>query len=396
MESSRKNKSLFIDKEAISALSLAKEGMLYPVEGLMGEKEAIEVDETKLYRGKTFPFSFLLAPSGRRNEEVLKTAQKGEKIQLVCEGKLYGHIIVDEIFLIDREKRVRNIFGITDASHPGVQRTLKRLGNYAISGHYEVNFDAVLDAKQKIKEAIQKVDAQEVTGLMMAAKPLHRAHERMIRLALEESDLVVVFLLKPFVKDDLSYDIRYKTVKFFKDNFLPMDRVVVVPLDNTYIFAGNNEMILDAIVAQNFGCTRLVSGANHVGLGVYYERNMIHSVFDTLKGIDIEIKLMNEFVYCNICKTIVSLKSCPHGRHHHIVYHSGSIIEILRKGILPPAVLVRKEISAMLLAYLFPKRFKNIDVIYNDMLPMNGLVEEHDEADFYMGLMDMYQTSSLT
>lgn len=396
MESQRKNRSLFIDKEAISALSLAKEGMLCPVKGLMGEAEAKEVDETKLYKGKTFPFSFLLAPSGRRNEEVLKTAQKGEKIQLVCEGKVYGHIVVDEIFLIDREQRVRNIFGVTDASHPGVQRTLKRLGNYAISGDYEVEFDTVVNAKQKVQEAIKKVDAQEITALMMAAKPLHRAHERMIRLALEESDLVVVFLLKPFVKDDLSYDIRYKTLRFFKDNFLPMDRVVVVPLDNTYIFAGNNEMILDAVVAQNFGCTRMVTGANHVGLGLYYEKNIIHSVFDTLKGIEIQIKLMNEFVYCNICKTIVSLKSCPHGRHHHIVYHSGSIIEILRKGILPPAVLVRKEISAMLLAHLFPKRFKNIDVIYNDMLPMNGLMEEHDEADFYMGLMDMYQTSSLT
>ena len=133
-----------------------------------------------------------------------------------------------------------------------------------------------------------------------------------------------------------------------------------------------------------------------MGLGMYYDKNEVHSVFDTLKGLDIKIELVNEFVYCNICKTFVSNKTCPHGRHHHIAYHSGSIMEILRKGMLPPAVLVRKEISAMLLSHLHPNRFKNINSIYNDMLPMNGLVEEHSDTDFYMGLMEMYQTSSLT
>jgi len=396
MVSKRKNRALFIDKEAVSALALAKKGLLKPVEGLMGEVEARETDRTKLYKNKTFPFSFILAPSGRRNEEVLKSANKGEIIELVCEGKIYGKIVVDEVFPINKEDRVRNIFGLLDMSHPGIQRTLKRLGNYAISGEYTIEFESVDEAIEKVSFALKKIDARHITALMMAAKPLHRVHERMIRLALEESDLVVIFLLKPYVKDDLPYDVRYKTLKFFKDNFLPMDRVVVAPLDNTYIFAGNNEMILDAIVAQNFGCTKLAVGMNHVGLGMYYDRNGVHSIFDTLRGIDIKIELMNEFVYCNVCKTFVSNKTCPHGRHHHIAYHSGSIMEILRKGILPPAVLVRKEISAMLLSYLHPGRFKNINSIYNDMLPMNGLVEEHSDVDFYMGLMEMYQTSSLT
>jgi sulfate adenylyltransferase len=396
MESKRKNRSLFIDKEAVSALSLVKYGLLSPVDKLMNKSEAEEVDRTKLYKGRTFPFSFLLAPSGKRNEEILKSATKGEVLNLVCEGKEYGHIVVDEVFMIDREQRVQNIFGIKDSSHPGVSKTLKRLGNYALCGEFEIEFENVSTAKLEIKEAIKRVDAKNISAMMMAAKPLHRAHERMIRLALEDSDLLVIFLLKPYGRDILSFDIRYKSVKYFIDNFVPMDRAIVVPLDNTYIFAGNNEMILDAIVAQNFGCSKLVTGANHVGLGIYYDKNIIHSVFDTLKGIDIDIELMNEFVYCNICKTLVSTKSCPHGRHHHISYHSRSIMELFRLGMLPPAVLVRKEISAMLLAHMFPDRFKNIDRLYDDMLPLNGLVEHHSEVDFYIGLMDMHQTSSLT
>lgn len=396
MESKNENKTLFIDKEAVSALALAKEGLLHPLSGLMGSKEAAEVDATGLIDGKTFPFSFILAPSGNKNQEILQNLQPGEEVNLVCEGRQYGTIWCDEVFPIDPHKRVEKIYGSADTSHPGVQRTLKRLGHYAIAGKYEVDFDDIRQTKEEIKKAQQIFEARHTTAIMIAAKPLHRAHERMIRLALDKTDLVVIFLLKPYGKDDLSFELRLKTVRYMISEFLPKSRVIVVPLENTYLFAGNNEMILDAIVAQNFGCDRLVTGQNHVGLGVFYDHNEMHSVFDTLSGIDIEIELMSEFVYCNLCRTLVSVRTCPHGHHHHISYHSSSIMELLRLGIMPPAVLVRKEVSAIILAHLFPHRFKNLEKLYYDIMPDSGLIEAHNEEDFYMGLMNLYQTSSLT
>jgi len=63
---------------------------------------------------------------------------------------------------------------------------------------------------------------------------------------------------------------------------------------------------------------------------------------------------------------------------------------------LPPAVLMRKEISAMILSAIFPDRFQNISVLYNDLIPNNGIIEEVSEEDFYKKLMKLYQTSSLT
>lgn len=396
MESIRKNRALYIDMEAISSLSLAKEGLLSPVDRLMNKKEAEYVDTYKEFKGKSFPFSFILAPSGKRNAQVLESAKKGEVLDLVCEHKKYGEIVVDEIFEIDPQKRVQNIYNIKDLIHPGAQETLKRLGKYAICGEFEIEFEQTKKTKERIKEAIELINAKEISAVMIAAKPLHRAHERMIRLALDKSDLVIIFLLRPFKKDILSFDLRLKSVQFLIDNFLPQNRVVVVPFDNTYLFAGNNEMILDAIVAQNFGCTRLVTGLNHIGLGIFYDKNEIHSVFDTLKGINIEIDLIHEYVYCNQCRTLVSTKTCPHGHHHHINYHSDTIMELLEKGIMPPAVLVRKEISAMLLKELFPNRFKNLGKLFYDLFPASGLLEERDEEDFYLELMNLYQTTSLT
>ena len=93
---------------------------------------------------------------------------------------------------------------------------------------------------------------------------------------------------------------------------------------------------------------------------------------------------------------MVSTKTCPHGKHHHISYHSPSILEILKSGLLPPAVLVRKEISAILLSELFKNRFEDLGKLYDAIMPNSGLLEEHDEKDFYIKLLQLYQTTSLT
>jgi sulfate adenylyltransferase len=396
MESLRKNRALYIDKEAISSLALVKENLLLPVTTLMNQAEANEVDNSGIYKGKTFPFSFILAPKGKRNEQVLKNIKDGEVLDLICDGIKYGEIITKDVFEIDPIKRVEKIFSTSDTSHPGVKDTLNRLGNYAICGDYWVDFEDIKKGKEKFLEAVKQIEAINITALMLSAKPFHRAHERVIRLALDKSDLIVMFLLKPYKEDMLSYQLRLKTLEFFVDNFLPKSKVVIVPLETTYIFAGNNEVILDSIVAKNFGCNTIMVGQNHAGLGVYYDRHSLKSVFDTLKGIDIKIDIHNEFVYCNLCRTVVSTATCPHGQHHHIHYHSESILELLKQGILPPAVLMRREISAIILSELFPNRFKNLEKLYYDIMPFNGILEKHNEKEFYIELMNLYQTSSLT
>lgn len=396
MESSRKNRRLHLDKEAASALFLVKAGLLSPVTSLMNKAETLEVIKTGLVSGKTFPFPFILSPSGNTNKEVLSTAQKGESLDLIVDNEVYGNIIVDEIFEINPRERVRQIYGTDDLSHPGVKKTYERLGQFAISGKYEI-FNSTLDEnKQLINEAKARVGAKHTTAMMMAANPLHRAHERLIRQTLDKTDLVVIFLLKPYNGNDLTYNTRLETLNYFINNFLPKNRVVVIPLEQSYIFAGYNEVLIDAIVALNYGCNCLTIGQNHAGVGMYYDQNIHKSIVDRLIGTNIEISIAAEYVYCNECKTLVSTNTCPHGQHHHISYHSESILELLKIGLLPPAVLMRKEISALILAKLFPDRFKNLEKLYYDILPITGLLEEHNEQDFYIELMKLYQTTSLT
>lgn len=396
MASSRKNRALYIDQEAVSALTLLKSGMLSPVTALMNEKQSKEVLSSGMFMGKTFPFPLILSPSGKVNETILTSSHQGEILDLICDNILIGELCVDEVYPIDPRERLQQIYGTEDLSHPGVSATHKRLGKYAICGDYTIDLTPVQTIQNMISLAKEQIDAQHITALFMAANPLHRAHERLIRQSLERTDLIVIFLLKPYNNADLKYDLRYQTLEYFVENYLPTNRVVIVPLESSYIFAGSNEVILDAIVAKNYGCNRLMIGQNHAGIGMYYDHNANKSIVDRLIGIDIEVGIASEYVYCNQCKTLVSIQTCPHGHHHHISYHAESILELMQQGLLPPAVLVRKEISSMIVSSLYPNRFKNLAKLYYDIMPVNGLLEEHSEKDFYVELMRLYQTTSLT
>lgn len=389
-------KKIYIDQEALATLSLVQEGLLFPVTKLMGKEESKRVDKEKIYKGVTFPFSFILAPSGKRNESVLKSLEEGDIVQLICEGKVCGKIKYEEVFEIDQDERIRSIYGTNNPVHPGVISTYKRLGRFAISGEYEVDFEDIKDHKLKIKNAIDNVNAKSVSAFMISGKPFHRVHERLIRTALVNNDLIIIFLLKPYKDDGLSFNTRYKCVEYFCDNYLLKDKVVLVPLENTYIFGGYNEIILNALVAKNYGCTEIILGRDKAGLGAFYDHDSFTTILDDIEGIDINIDIMSSFVYCEQCSTLVSTNACPHGAHHHIHYHSPSIMELFNLGIIPPAILMRKEISSIILSELYPERNEKLAAIHHQISPNSGLIDDFETTDFYESLMNLYQTSSLT
>jgi len=392
----RKNKTIYIDREAGSALELVKDKVFFPLVSLMGKETSKKVLKTGLIKDKSFPFPFILAPAGKRNQKVILSLEIGEEITILCEGTEFATLIVDEMFEIDPQERIKDIYGTDDLTHPGVKSTIKRLGKFAISGEYKLIKPSQNQNIKIIQDAKNVINAKHTTSLFMAVNPLHRGHERLIRQSLDNTDLLVIFLLKPYETSNLSYEIRKEALEFFILNFLPKNRVVIVPLENSYIFAGFNEIIIDSIVAKNHGCDKLIVGRNHAGLGMFYDCNSNKSIIDRVKGIDIDIEIAGEYVYCDKCTTLVSKDTCPHGQHHHISYHAESILALLELGILPPAVLIRKEISAFILSKLLPNRLKNLEKLYSDTFPVQGLLKEHTEKDFYLELMKLYQTTSLT
>jgi sulfate adenylyltransferase len=394
---SRKNsKQLFVDKESLVTLDLVKEGILHPVHKLMNKEETYEVDKTGFYKGKRFPVSFTFAPNGKRNQYTIKNAKKGDKLELILNDKKRGEITVDETFEVDQMQRIIKIFGSVDTENLVIKRLLKRLGNWAVSGDFTIDSDYVKNVKEQIENAKKAFGTARVSAIMMTANPFHRAHERLVRMTLEKSDLLVIFLLKPYEQEGLlPFELRKKTLQYFVENYVHKSRILIIPFDNSYVYADNKNAILDSIIARNFGCNRMVLSEYYSGIGIYYDKNHMKTVLDDYEDLP-EIDIMAKFVFCNECNTLVNSRTCPHGTHHHIKYSSSSLLALLQAGILPPAVLMRKDISAIILSTIHPNRFKNVTQIYDDLFPSMGLIEAHNDEDFYIELMKLYQTTSLT
>lgn len=387
---------LYIDKEAVATLAMARDGLLKPVTTLMNKIEAEEVNKTGLYKGEIFPFPFILAPSGKRNKQVLANSKPGDVLKLICNDIEIGKITVFEIFEINKDERVKQIYGTNSELHTDANDTSKRLGDLAICGEYELDFDDIKDHIKQIDDMIINVEAKSISSIILSGKPFHRVHERMIRSALEKCDMLIILLKKPYKDDELSYSVRFKTIEFFLEHYVAKDRVLLLPLENTYIFGGVNELTLNAIVSKNYGADTLLIGQNHTGLGAYWDHKKLLSRVDTLKKLHINIELLTEFVYCEKCTTLVSTSTCPHGNHHHVKYDKETIMELFRLGIIPPSILMRKEISAMVLADLFPERKERLERIHQNIATSSGLIDVFKCEDFYDGLMDLYHTSSLT
>ena len=393
MTSPRKN-SILINDEAFGALDLIENQIFSKFNRLMNEKEANEVYETGFLAGEPMPYTFVFAPQGKRNQETIKIAAKGDHIELINGGKVVGYIEVGEVFKFNAEKSSQNIFRANEAA-PAQQ---SQSGELAVSGEIKIYDDKLAEVRKLIEEIKREQNVRKISAIMLTAEPFNRAHERLIRMTIDSSDLVLLFLLKSHGADEMmSFALKKSVLEYFIQNYVPKNRLIIVPFENSNLFSSHLNPTLECIAAHRLGSHKLIVGQNHAGIGMFYDHNVAHTVLERYKNdLNLDIVVLPELVYCDECKTLVSTKTCPHGQHHHIKYHAQTLKTLLLAGILPPAILMRRDISAMILSELFPNRFENIQKLCDDLFPSNGLLEKQTERGFYENLMKLYQTTSLT
>ena len=267
-------------------------------------------------------------------------------------------------------------------------------GQTAVQGRITLLKNGLAEQIARIKKVASSLAAPKISAFFTCADPIHRVHERLIRHMIDKADFVVIFLTGTSSADALPYELRKKTLSYLLQNFLVAQRAMMIDLGSLAIF--DDKPALQCAIAKNLGINKIIFGQNHANMELFFEGGGVHSVLDEYqKRGDIEILLMPEYVYCEKCKVLVSTKNCPHGAHHHVHYRTQNLKALLRAGILPPAIFMRKEISAMILSELFPARFSDLQKLYDELFPNSGILQSHGESEFYEQLMQLYQTSAL-
>ena len=264
----------------------------------------------------------------------------------------------------------------------------------AVQGRITLLKNELVEQIARIKKVASSLAAPKISAFFTCADPIHRVHERLIRHMIDKADFVVIFLTGTNSTDALPYELRKKTLSYLLQNFLVAQRTMMIDLGSLAIF--DDKPALQCAIAKNLGINKIIFGQNHANMELFFEGGGVHSVLDEYqKRGEIEILLMPEYVYCEKCKVLVSTKNCPHGAHHHVHYRTQNLKALLRAGILPPAIFMRKEISAMILSELFPARFSDLQKLYDELFPNSGILQSHGESEFYEQLMQLYQTSAL-
>ena len=393
MTSARKNSEISINTEVFGALELIKNKILSDYDSLMDDEQIKEVSKKGYFNGEPMPYSFGFAPFGEVNQNIASKLHAGQRVNLNMDGKIVGHIDVAKVFKFDESMRAKNIFLANESN----SEMSLNLGKYGISGEFELYDESLQISKDALNELIKESGAKKITAVILTADPFNRAHERLVRMTIDKADLVVVFLVRTREERHIDYEIRKQVLDFFNQNYLPTKKVFVFALKNTTLFSSHANPTLECIAASRLGANKLVIGQNHSGIGMFFDHNEAHTILDIYKNdLNLDVIVLPELVYCNKCKTLVSTKSCPHGQHHQIKYHPDVIKELLFNGIMPPAILVRPEISALILSKLYVNRFKDIQKLCDDLFVNSGLLENKTDRDFYEELMKLYQTSSLT
>src|SRR5699024_975955 len=210
------------------------------------------------------------APTGDRNQEVIKSLSIGDEVTLTDENKEPVAILtLDDIFSYDKGYRATHLFGTTDRNHPGVDAIYRRMGETALGGPIKLlrrvdwgPFEGLrLEPKDTWHLFYEEKKFNSVGGFITGANPLHRGHEYIHRNALEEMDGLLVQPLVEMAKHEYTrHEFRMLAYRSVLDTYYPKERTIMAPLRVTYIFAGPRETVLHALIMKNYGCTHALIG----------------------------------------------------------------------------------------------------------------------------------------
>ena len=348
-----------LSSREVSDLIMLGMGAFSPLRGFMTRADYEGVlNDMRLKDGTFWPVPITLAVS-KDHADFLK---EGQEVALVdgSTGEIMGIMSIEEKFSYDKDFEARNVFLTDEVKHPGVsklyqQREILLGGPVKVfsEGEYPDRFPWHYGRPAEVRRIFEERGWSQVVAFQVR-NPIHRSHEYCTKIALEISDgLFIHPLVGALKEDDIPAEVRIRCYEVLLEKYYPKDRVLmkVYPMEMRY--AGPREALLHAVIRQNFGCTHIIVGRDHAGVGNYYGPFDAQKIFDTLKPDDLQIKPLkiDWTFYCYKCEGMASLKTCPHSKEDRCLISGTELRRMLSRGEMPPPEFSRPEVLEILVGY---------------------------------------------
>lgn len=264
----------------------------------------------------------------------------------------------------DMSLMTREVFGTEDPNHPGVA-TFNAQGQVLLSGPIEVlnfsyfqsEFPGTFRTAMEIREEIASRGWNRVVAFQ-TRNPMHRAHEELCRMAMSDLNadgILIHMLLGKLKAGDIPADVRDDSIRTMVDHYFPENTVMVTGYGFDMLYAGPREAVLHAVFRQNAGCTELIVGRDHAGVGDYYGGFDAQTIFDERVpdgALEIDIYRADHTAYSKKLDRVVMMKDAPdHSKEDFVLLSGTAVREMLGQGIAPPPEFSRPEVAKILMDY---------------------------------------------
>lgn len=262
------------------------------------------------------------------------------------------------------DEMAQQVFGTLDMAHPGVA-AFKGQGNMLLSGpiqvlnfsYFQTDFPDTFRTAVEIRDDIGDHGWEKVVAFQ-TRNPMHRAHEELCRMAMDElgtDGILVHMLLGKLKPGDIPAPVRDASIRKMVELYFPPNTVMVTGYGFDMLYAGPREAVLHAIFRQNCGCTHLIVGRDHAGIGDYYGAFDAQTIFDEAVpegALEIEIYRADHTAWSKKLGKVVMMRDAPeHGKDDFVLLSGTRVRQMLGDGIAPPPEFSRPEVARILMDY---------------------------------------------
>ena len=331
-------------------------GAFSPITGFMGKADCESaIENMTLTNGLAWGIPIPL-PAGEQYDNL----SAGQEIALLNkEGHVLAIMTVEEKFELDLANFAQKCFGTTEDKHPGVA-AINRGGNKYIAGPLEMVNRPVrhddIDGKYFIDPVDTRAEFEKRNWKTIVAfqtrNPIHRAHEYLIKCAQETVDGALIHPIVGETKsDDIPADTRMRCYEALIAGYFNPANTMLSVLPTAMRYAGPREAINHTLIRKNYGCTHMIIGRDHAGVGTYYGTYDAQVIMDKVgpaMGMQI-LKFENTF-FCKETNGMASSKTAP-ANATQVSLSGTKVREMLGNGERPPQEFSRPEVADILIEW---------------------------------------------
>ena len=346
--------SVPVDLDLANDIENISDGIFSPLEGFLLEEDFEKVIRSGRLASDlpwTIPIVFDI---DKTSAIKMKDARD---VALSLDGTKFAILHVDEIYTFDKNSTVKGVYGTTDPQHPGVAKTMQ-MNEFLVGGKIdyikrpeETQIRKYRKTPLQTRALFEKAGWKSIVAFQTRNVP-HIAHEMLQKASLNTHDgLFVNPLIGKKKAGDYKDEVIVASYETLIKHYYPQDRCYLATLHTEMRYAGPKEAIHHAIMRKNFGCTHIIIGRDHAGVGNYYDPFAAQKIFDDYLGMGIEPIFYPAFFYCKKCLSFASEKNCPHGPEFQEQLSGTKLRTMILEKQNPSEYMIRPEVSKVLMSW---------------------------------------------